>query len=147
MELLSAVLVGSIMSFLVYRNLSKITQGIDETSNKGNFNSYADFSVKIQEHIRQVKKDLDDDLDSSDPKYIKNDNCNTKQVTKELNDLIRKASFYETVLSKSKSKEEIEAGFIEILTKLEEIIKTNCVDGEEKAEELKEEFFKYYQQL
>ena len=147
MELLSAVLVGSIMSFLVYRNLSKITQTIDEKSNKGNFNSYADFSVKIQEHIRQVKKDLDDDLDSSEPEYIRNDSCNTKETTKVLNDLIRKASFYETVLSKSKSQEEIETGFIEILSKLEEIIKTNCVDGEEKAEQLKEEFFKHYQQL
>jgi uncharacterized membrane protein YhiD involved in acid resistance len=147
MELLSAVLIGSIMSFLVYRNLSKITQSIDEKSNKGNFSSYADFSVKIQEHIRQIKKDLDDDLDSSDPKYIKNEDCNTRNVTKELNDLIRKASFYETVLSKSKSKEEIESGFIKILTKLEKIVKENCIDGEEKAEELKEEFFKYYQQL
>ena len=147
MELLSAVLVGSIMSFLVYRNLSKITQTIDEKGSKSDFSSYANFSVKIQEHIRQVKKDLDDDLDSSEPKYIKNESCNTKEVTKSLNDLIRKASFYETVLSKSKSKEEIEQGFIEILTKLEEIIKNNCIDGETKAEELKEEFFKYYQQL
>ncbi len=147
MELLSAVLVGSIMSFLVYRNLSKITKSIDEKSNKGNFNSYADFSVKIQEHIRQVKKDLDDDLDSSDPKYIKNESCDTKNITKELNELIRKASFYETVLSKSQSKEEIESGFIDILTKLEEIVKNNCIDGEKKAEELKEEFFRYYQQL
>ncbi len=147
MELLSALLAGSIMSFLVYRNLSKVTKRIDEKANRNDFNSYADFSVKIQEHIRQVKKDLDDDLDSSNPKYIKNESCNTKDVTKKLNDLIRKASFYETVLSKSKSKEEIEKGFIEILTQLEEVVKQNCIDGQEKAEQLKEEFFKYYQQL
>lgn len=145
-DIFSVVLVGSVVTYFMYQNINKVTQAIDEKT-KDNSPRYALFSVKIQEYIRSLKKDLDEDIECSDPRFCRNDSCDDKVVTRELNDLIRKASFYETVLAKSKSRKEAEGDFVEILERLEAVVAKNCVNGSEEAEKLKEEIFNEYQKI
>jgi len=143
-DIFSVVLVGSVVTYFMYQNINKVTQVIEEKT-KDNSPAYARFSVKIQEYIRALKKDLDDDIECSNPRFCKNEQCDEKRVLRELNDLIRKASFYETALAKGKPRREVEADFVEILQRLEEVVATNCVDGSKEAEKLKDELFLEYQ--
>jgi len=145
-DIFSVVLVGSVVTYFMYQNINKVTQAIDEKT-KDNSPRYSMFSVKIQEYIRALKKDLDEEIECSNPRFCKNESCDDKVVTRELNDLIRKASFYETVLAKSKSRKEAEADFVEILERLEAVVVKNCVNGSEEAQKLKEEIFNEYQKI
>jgi hypothetical protein len=146
MDIMSVVLVGGLITYLMYQNINKITQNIEATKG-GSFESYAKFSAKIQEYIRGVKKDLDDDMEIDEPTYFKNDSCDSKTVTKELADLIRKSSFYETLLAKRKDPKETEAGLLEILKQFDHIIRNNCVDGELLANKLQDQLAQDYQRM
>ncbi len=137
MDVMSVVLVGGLVSYFMYLNINKVTKNIDENK-KGSFESYASFSAKVQEYIRSVKKDLDDTIKTDNPKFSKNETCDSKVVTKELADLIRKASFYETMLAKRKDPKEVEAGLMEILMQFDEVVRTNCIDGEILASQLQD---------
>ena len=137
MDVMSVVFVGGLVTYFMYLNINKVTQNLDENKT-GSFEAYASFSAKIQEYIRSVKKGLDDDMECDDDKYCKNDSCNSKQVTKDLADLIRKSSFYETMLAKRKDPKEVEAGLMDILTQFDEIVRGNCIDGEMLADELQD---------
>ncbi len=145
-DIFSVVLVGSVVTYFMYRNINKVTEAID-LKTKDNSPRFSMFAVKIQEYIRALKKDLDEDVESSNPRFLKNESCDDKSVTRELNDLIRKASFYETVLAKNKTQREAEADFVEILERLEAVVSKNCVDGSQEAEKLKEEIFDEYQKI
>jgi len=145
-DIFSVVLVGSVVTYFMYQNINKVTQAIDEKT-KDNSPRYAIFSVKIQEYIRALKKDLDEDIECSNPRFCRNDACDDKSVTRELNDLIRKASFYETVLAKNKSRSDAEEDFVEILKRLEAVVVQNCINGAQEAEKLKDEIFDEYQRI
>ncbi len=145
-DIFSVVLVGSVVTYFMYQNINKVTEVIEEKT-KDNSPRYAMFAVKIQEYIRALKKDLDDDIECSNPRFCKNDHCDEKTVLRELNELIRKASFYETVLAKEKSKKEVEAEFVEILERLEKVVAKNCINGTQEAEKLKEEIFQEYRRI
>jgi hypothetical protein len=145
-DIFSVVLVGSVITFFMYQNINKVTAAIDEKT-RDNSPAYAKFAVKIQEVIRGLKKDLDEDIECSDPRFCKNDSCDEKVVMRELNELIRKASFYETALAKNKKRKEADAEFIEILQRLEAVIETNCLHGAQEAEKIKDELFAEYQEV
>jgi len=146
MDVMSAVVVGGLITYFMYRNINSVTSNIDKNK-KGSFESYASFSAKIQEYIRIVKKDLDDDMDTENPIYQKNESCDSKTVTKKLTDLIRKSSFYETMLAKRKDPKDVEAGLMEILTNFDDIIRKNCIDGDALANELQDLLAKDYKRL
>jgi len=146
MDVISVVFVGGLVTYFMYLNINKVTQNLEETK-KGSFESYASFSAKIQEYIRVVKKDLDDDIECDDPKYCKNETCDSKKVIKELADLIRKSSFYETMLAKRKDPKEVEAGLMDILTQFDEVVRTNCIDGDMLANELQDMLAVDYQRI
>ncbi len=146
MDIMSVVLVGGLVTYFMYLNINKVTKNLDE-SKTGSFEAYATFSAKIQEYIRSVKKGLDDDLDSDGSKFKKNENCNSKLATKELTDLIRKSSFYETMLAKRKDPKDVEAGLMEILTKFDNIVRGNCINGDMLADELQAALAQDYQRI
>lgn len=146
MDAISVMLVGGLVTYFMYMNINKVTANLKNTKS-GTFESYAKFSAKIQEYIRGVKKDLDDDLDSDHPKYFKNESCDSKKVIKELTDLIRKSSFYETMLAKRKDPKETEAGLMDILTRFDKIIRTNCIDGELLANTLQDNLAEDYNRI
>ena len=145
-DIFSVVLVGSVVTYFMFQNINKVTEAID-LKTKDNSPRYAIFSAKIQEYIRTLKKDLDEDVESSNPRFHRNESCDDKSVTRELNDLIRKASFYETVLAKNKTQREAEADFVEILKRLEAVVAQNCLNGTQEAEKLKDEIFNEYQKI
>ena len=146
MDVMSVVLVGGLVTYFMYLNITKVTKNLDKNK-KGSFEAYADFSAKIQEYLRSVKKDLDDDMDTENPKFRKNESCSSKEVTKELTDLIRKSSFYETMLAKRKDPKEVEAGLMDILTQFDKVVRDNCIDGEMLADELRDMLSRDYQRL
>jgi hypothetical protein len=146
MEVLSVLLVGSIVTYLMYQNISKVTSKL-ESEKGGSFEAYARFASKITDHIRRVKNDLDKDIDSSYPRFTPLESCNTGKTVQELLDLIRRTAFFETVMAKRKTPKEVEASLGEILGQLDEIIKKSCVNGEELAEEVKESLYKEYQKI
>jgi valyl-tRNA synthetase len=146
MEVLSVLLVGSIVTYLMYQNISKVTSKL-ESEKGGSFEAYARFASKITDHIRRVKNDLDKDIDSSYPRFTPLESCNTEKTVQELLDLIRRTAFFETVMAKRKTPKEVEASLGEILGQLDEIIKKSCVNGEELAEEVKESLYKEYQKI
>lgn len=146
MDVMSVVLVGGLVTYLMYMNINKVTQNLEEKKT-GTFESYAAFSARIQEYIREVKKDLDDDIECDDPKFHKKETCDSKTVTKQLADLIRKSSFYETMMARRKDPKEIEAGMMEILTQFDTIIRENCVDGEMLADEIQDMLAEDYKRI
>jgi hypothetical protein len=146
MDVISVVFVGGLVTYFMYLNINKVTQNLD-ANKKGSFESYASFSAKIQEYIRTVKRDLDDDMECEEPRYCKNETCNSKKVTKELVDLIRKSSFYETMLAKRKDPKEVETGLMNILTEFDEIVRSNCINGDMLADELQDMLSQDYKRL
>ena len=146
MDVMSVVFVGGLVTYFMYLNINKVTQNLDDNKT-GSFESYARFSAKIQEYIRSVKKGLDDDMECDDDKYCKNESCDSKQVTKDLADLIRKSSFYETMLAKRKEPKEVEAGLMDILTQFDEIVRSNCINGDMLADELQDMLSQDYKRI
>ncbi len=146
MEVLSVLLVGSIVTYLMYQNINKVTSSL-EISKGGTFESYAAFAAAITDHIRKVKNDMDEDTESSYPRFRPNPQCDTKKTVKELLDLIRKTALYETVMAKRKTSKEVETELGKILTKLDTLIKESCVDGERLADEVRDALHKEYQKI
>ncbi len=146
MDVVSVIFVGGLVTYFMYLNINKVTQNLDDNKT-GSFESYASFSAKIQEYIRVVKRDLDDDMECEDPRYCKNESCDSKQVTKDLADLIRKSSFYETMLAKRKDPKEVEAGLMDILTQFDEIVRTKCIDGDMLADEFQDMLSEDYKRI
>ena len=146
MDVMSVVLVGGLVSYFMYLNINTVTKNIEENKT-GSFESYASFSAKIQEYIRSVKKDMDEDIDCDDPTYCKKPTCDSKQTTKDLADLIRKSSFYETMLARRKDPKEVEAGLLDILKEFDTIVRTRCIDGDMLADELQDMLSSDYKRL
>ena len=146
MDIFSVLLVGSLVTFLMYQNINKVTQKIEENS-KDNSPRYAIFASKIIQKIREVKRDLDSDMECENPKLCKNETCDEKTIIKELNSLIRRASLYEGNLAKGKKRREIESDLADILMKFEEIVKQSCINGTVEASKVKYELQGEYQKL
>ncbi len=145
-DIFSVLLVGSLVTFLMFQNINKITSTIDEKT-KDNSPRYAIFASKLIEKIRSLKRDIDSDMECEDPRFCKNDKCDEKAVVRELNDLIRRASFYEQSQSKGKKRKEIEADFVDILQRVEKIIKNSCINGEVEANKLIKEIHYDYKKI
>ncbi len=142
-DIVSVIVAGSVVTYLMYKNISKIGQKLNAAS-KGGFESYALFSAKIQDYIRKIKKDVDDDLASADPKYFLLEDSNQKQIVKDLTSFIRELAFFETILAKKKTSKETENALFSILSKLDEMVRGQFRDGEKVADELREEFHVEY---
>ncbi len=146
MEVLSVLLVGSVVTYLMYQNINKVTSSL-EIGKNSSFESYAAFAAAITDHIRKIKNDIDKDIDSSYPRFCPKEDCDTKKTVGELLDLIRKTSLYETVMAKRKTSKEVESELGKILGELDEIIKKSCIDGERLAQEVKDSLYKEYQKV
>ncbi len=146
MDIFSVLLVGSIITFLMYQNINKVTKKIEENA-KDNSPRYAIFASKIIDKIREVKRDLDSDMECENPKLCKNDTCDENKIIKELNNLIRRASLYEGRLAKGKRRREIESDLADILMNFENIIKDSCINGSVEASKIKYELQNEYQKI
>ena len=146
MEALSVLLVGSVVTWLMYQNIQKVIAKL-ETQKGASFETYAAFASKITDHIRKVKNDLDEDSETYYRRFKPNETCDTKKTIKELLDLIRRTALFETVMAKRKTPKEIEASLGEILGDFDKIIRQSCADGDRLAEEVRESLHKAYRKI
>ncbi|RUM62952.1 MAG: hypothetical protein DSZ05_09380 [Sulfurospirillum sp.] len=146
MEALSVLLVGSVVTWLMYQNIQKVTAKL-ETQKGASFETYAAFASKITDHIRKVKNDLDEDSETYYRRFKPNETCDTKKTIKELLDLIRRTALFETVMAKRKTPKEIEASLGEILGDFDKIIRQSCADGDRLAEEVRESLHQAYRKI
>lgn len=147
-QLVPVLFVVGFIAFILMKQIKHVTDNMDN----GNFNikdntfeKYANFSVVIQNAIRAIKKDLDSSKEKESVKYILLEGKNEEDSIELLSDFLRKLVFFETLLAKQKSKNEIESELFTILDSLDTFIQENCKNGEELAQEFKNDLFEQYE--
>lgn len=148
-QLLPVLLVTAFMAFILFKQINHIAKnsdkGVLQQSNNNNFKKYSNFSVSIQNYIRIIKNDLDSSKQTEEPIFKLLNNIDEKASLEELSDFLRKLVFFETLLAKQKTSEEIESELFAILDAIDSFIKTKCEDGEKLAQELKNKLFEEFQ--
>lgn len=144
-QLIPALFVAAMIAFIVFKQINHITRRLDKKGDTNIFDKYAKFSVAIQNHIRAIKLDIDSTKKIETPRYILLENIDEEDSIEKLSDYLRKLVFFETLLAKKKTSSEIESDLFGILSQVDEFIKQNCVDGEQLAEELKENLLLEYE--
>ncbi len=140
--LVSVVLVGSVIAYLMYQNINKVTANIEKKSPAG-YEFFSNLSGAAIEYIKDIKRDL---LDKRDKKeFFLKDGLDKEKILKELDDFIRKLAFYETVLARKKDIEEIESEIAEIFIEFDSYLSKNFKDGEVLAESLRKSLHQIYQ--
>lgn len=134
-QLIPVLMIVGMVAFIMVRQIGKITRRLDRAQNVNAFARYSKFSAIIQEHVREIKQSIDQTKDVSVRKYKLLETVNAPQALEELSDMIRKLVFFETMMARQKSSEEIEAELFEILTHLEKFLQSNCQDGETLSDE------------
>ena len=140
--LVSVVLVGGVVAYLMYQNINNVTAKIEKKSSKG-YDFFANLAGAAIEFIKDMKRDINGK--NENPEFLLLIEDDKERVLKELDDFIRKLAFYETVLAKKKEIDEIEGEIAEVFIKFDEFIKVNFKDGEAKADSIRESLHKIYQ--
>jgi len=139
--LVSVVLVGGVVAYLMYQNINKVTTGIEKRSSKG-YEFFSNLAGAAIEFIKDIKRDLNGKNEK--PTFMVKDEANKEKVLKDLDDFIRKLAFYETVLAKKKAPEEIEEELAHIFISFDEFIKENFKNGEEEADKIRQSLHQIY---
>lgn len=134
------LLVGAAVAFIVHKNISNITDKIDQTSSKG-YDFFANLSGAAIEFIKDIKRDINGKNET--PSFVLV-NSESNKPLKELDDYIRKLAFYETVLAKRKDTKVIEGEIADIFISFDNYIKSNFNNGESLANNLKDSLGKIY---
>ncbi len=140
--LVSVVLVGGMVAYLMYQNVNKVTKNIERKSSKG-YEFFANLAGAAIEYIKDIKRDINGK--NENPHFKVKAEKESEKVLKELDDFIRKLAFYETVLAKKKDTDDIEKEMAEIFINFDSFITENFENGEEKADEIRESLKKIYQ--
>ena len=146
MEILSVLLVGSIVTWLMYQNINRVTANL-APEQRGSFESYAAFAAAVGEEIRRVKNSLDPDIETEHPLCEAKPECDRQKAVRDLLDLLRESAFYETVMAKRKKAGEIEAALASILSRFDAIVRECCSDGEALADRIRETLHEAYQAI
>jgi len=139
--LVSVVLVGGVVAYLMYQNINKVTTNIEKRSSKG-YEFFANLAGAAIEYIKDIKRDINGK--NEDPTFVVLEDKDKEKVLKELDDFIRKLAFYETVLAKKKEPEEIEEEMATIFISFDDFIRENFKDGNSLADKIKESLHKIY---
>ena len=137
--ILIAVIVGGVVAYLLYKNITHITNHLDNLEDKS-FELYSQYSLFINSIIKKIKNEVD--YPKEDSKYRINGTSDSIEISSDLSSYIRKLVFFETILAKQKSKEEVEDELYKVLTSVDKTIRESFIDGDELADELSE-FFRY----
>lgn len=147
-QLIPVLMIVGIVAFVMVRQIGKVTATLDTKISRGNtFERYATFSSVIQEHVREIKNSLDSSKSVEERTYKLLADKNEVQALEKLSDFIRKLVFFETMMAKQKSAQEIEAELFEVLNGLEAFLIEFCEDGENLAEILREKLLVAYEQI
>ncbi len=144
-QLFPVIFVVGLIAFILIKQIKHVTDNLDEKGDTNSFDKYAKFSVAIQNHIRAIKLDIDSSKKIENPRYILKNQEDEEDLIEELSDYLRKLVFFETLLAKKKTSDEIEGELFDILSKLDSFIKNNCEDGEKLADELRDNLMQEYE--
>lgn len=147
-QLMPVLLIVFVVAIVMIKQIGRITNKVGSvTSSKSSFELYAKFSTFIQEHVRVIKNSMDSSKTVEERKFKLLEGRNEAQALEKLSDFIRKLVFFETMMAKQKSDQEVEAELFEILNGLETFLMEFCEDGERLSEELRETFLNAYEKL
>ncbi len=148
-QLFPVIFVAALIAFLLMKQIGHITGNLDLQGERGGmvdvFTRYSQFSVAIQNHIRAIKLDIDSTKKIENPRYILSKGVDEEDSVELLSDFLRRLVFFETLLAKKKSPDEIESELFGVLSELDSFVKKSCEDGEFLAEELKENLLSQYE--
>jgi len=145
-QLFPVIFVVAMIAFILSKQIKHITGNLDIKGDVSSFDKYSKFSVSIQNHIRAIKLDIDSEKQIESPRYILLENTNEEDSIELLSDYLRKLVFFETLLAKKKTSDEIEAELFSILSQLDTFLKDRCVDGEQLADELRDNLLAEYEE-
>jgi hypothetical protein len=144
-QLIPVLFVTAFIAFIMMKQIKHITNNLPNDEAKNDFKKYANFSASVQSYIRIIKNDIDSSKEKENPKFILKDPTMETQSLEILSDFIRKLVFFETLLAKRKTAQEIESELFSILDTIDTFVRTNCQDGEKLADELKEFLYNDFQ--
>ena len=144
-QLFPVIFVAAMIAFIMMKQIKHVTGNLDLQGDTNSFDKYSKFSVTIQNHIRAIKLDIDSTKQIENPRYILKDEESEEDLIEDLSDFLRKLVFFETLLAKKKTSDEIEGELFGILSQLDTFIKQNCEDGEVLAEELRDNLKAQYE--
>ncbi len=138
-DLLSAFLVGSLVAYLIYLNIKKITDGLDKIENSS-FEIYSNFAIKAEDYIREIKNEIG-------KKYFLKDREKEKEVKEKLLESIQNLLFFETISAKKMKREEAEERLFHILSDTDSILREYFENGNDLADELKDKLQKDFEDI
>lgn len=144
-QLFPVFFVTLLIAFILMKQIKHVTGNLDIKGDVHSFDKYAKFSVDIQNHIRKIKMDIDSSKNIDLIKYKLKIDINEEDSIEKLSDFLRKLVFFETLLAKNKTSDEVESQLFSILSQLDTFIKDSCEDGEELADELRDNLLSNYQ--
>ncbi len=138
--LVSVVLVGSVVAYIMYQNINTVTKNIEKKSPKA-YDFFATLAGAAIEYIKDIKRDLNGKREKQE--FFAT--IEKEKALSQLDDFIRKLAFYETVLAKKKSIDDVEKEIAEVFINFDSFLSKSFQDGEKKAESLKLSLQKIYQ--
>ncbi len=145
-HLLPVIVVSLIVAFFMYKNINKITANIDNFEDKS-YELYAKYARIVESYIKELQNNIEKNSVLSDEKYKLKENIDAKVIEEELSSLIRKLAFFETLQAKQKKKKELESEFFEVLSSLDDLIHKSFKNGEELADEIRDNLHEEYIKL
>ncbi|MFB1009116.1 MAG: hypothetical protein QMB85_08530 [Sulfurospirillum sp.] len=146
-QLIPVLMIVAMVAFVLVKQIGKLTNRLDTFVDESSHERYAKFSAIIQERVREIKQSLDSSKTPNERPFKLLEGKNEEEALELLSNFIRKLVFFETLMAKQKSSQEIEAELFELLSHLDTFLKEYCVDGEALADELRESLLEAYEQL
>jgi len=146
-QLIPVLMIVAMVAFVLVKQIGKLTNRLDTFVDESSHERYAKFSAIIQERVREIKQSLDSSKTPNERPFKLLEGKNEEEALVLLSNFIRKLVFFETLMAKQKSSQEIEAELFELLSHLDTFLKEYCVDGEALADELRESLLEAYEQL
>jgi len=145
-QLFPVIFVVAMIAFILIKQIKHITGNLDIQGDTNSFGKYSKFSVAIQNHIRAIKLDIDSTKKIDNPRYILLENIDEEESIELLSDYLRKLVFFETLLAKKKTADEIEQELFSILSQVDTFLKEKCFEGEQLANELRDNLLAEYEE-
>lgn len=146
-SLLLAFIVSLVVIFIMVKQINSVTGKIDQQSITNEPSIYSNFAGYIQEKIRTIKTDIDSTKNRQAPTFLLINEADEEKSLEFLADTIRKLVFFETMNSRRKNQKEVEAELFEVLQNIEEFLQEKIQNGDQLAENLRDELFSYYTKL
>ncbi|WNY98948.1 MULTISPECIES: hypothetical protein [unclassified Sulfurospirillum] len=146
-QLIPVLMIVAMVAFVLVKQIGKLTNRLDTFVDESSHERYAKFSAIIQERVREIKQSLDSSKTPNERPFKLLEGKNEEEALELLSNFIRKLVFFETLMAKQKSSQEIEAELFELLSHLDTFLKEYCVDGEALADVLRESLLEAYEQL